>query len=147
MKTTIVIRGNITRENGKIQAQLHNIGSDCKIRILSVTLIPIDPAMGQAIDDRLFQISTDLITRPSFAEMGVLQTGETPLFLFLHAVQKKKLGIHDNYHSDWFDINNPCTYCHFQMTELAPRLKGSENNLDYKYDLTIRVGLEMPDKK
>jgi hypothetical protein len=148
MKTAVIIRGTITRDNGTFDAQLWNIGSHCKLKVLTVILNPIWPEGGRYRRfDRSFQVTTSLITRPTFRDIGAPLTNETPLMMFMMLVVRtqKVILMNSGGADDYLSINNPSEYCNFTISELRPFPAARKPSLRYFYDVTIHLGIEIPD--
>lgn len=147
MKTTVIIRGQITKQNDIINTQLYNIGSNCKIKILTIVLCPNYPAGGNySRNERQFKVSSDLVTRPTFSPIGEQQTDTTPLFIYMHRVVRDEKIIVWNYTEDYFQINNPSTYSQFFISELPPfPIVAIEAKNNYWFDVSLHLAIEIPD--
>ena len=150
-KTAVVIQGDVNRANGVIQTQLYNIGANCRLKVVYVILTPNWPAdeKGKTYSTALrqFQISTNLISRPSYSGIGVLRTDETPLMVFLSSASKVSTKIvATNPCEDFFDINNSSSYCNFKLIEIEPLPVAPVNaSLNWWYHLTMYLAIETPD--
>lgn len=146
-KIGVVLKGSVSRQDPSFTAQLYDITTKCTLRVAWVNMAPNFPAGGVYLNlVRQFQISSNLISRPTISGGGIIHTEETPLMLFLQETSRVNRGQHQNPSSDYFNITSPSTYPTFRMEELLPLPANTEEDtLNYWYTLNIFLILEIPD--
>lgn len=137
------------QEKDSFNMQLYNIGSDSKIKIVTIMIQPNFPEVKFKYRPlvRQFQISSSLVTRPSFSQMGELLNDEIPLLVFQLSINKTKSDIVSNWSSDHYSVNNPSMYSSLTLTELEPIPIEHDNNprpLDYFFDVTVHLSFQVP---
>lgn len=164
MKTAILIRGIISKTwdadtmlydiRDTIRTQLHDIGSPCKIKVATILFYPIFLKKAKVrSQSAFFKVTTNLVSRSSYTNSELsfnnLQTEETPIFMFMADFVKGNKHQISNFagDADWYTVNNPSITCLFRITQMEPSdvFPSSPEDLNYTYDVTLHLILDIPD--
>ena len=130
MITSLVINGNITKQDTVIKWKLFDATSSCKIRVIDIILTPNYPDNDiEYMDEyRHFSLSTNLVTRKAYINDIPIEQ-ETPLCIFLKKVNENDSYTVENPNLYYYTINNSVGgYCDFTFKELAPRFNETCNS-------------------
>lgn len=155
MKTAILVKGFISKQNPIIPYRLYHPVSVFKIRILDIILVPkydsyFPNIPGQMkikykVANRKFTVTSNLVTRSAYDENQSLIEQQTPLIMFLKEMDYINPFMVENFDLDYFTVNNTTSYCQFIFRELSPVLKPDKDiaGTNYFYNVTIHLGLEI----